>query len=646
MKNHEELLTKLLKAVDNFSIERDRSDVNEEKKAAYDQQADAIAEELINDGITIDEMRAFFENIEEELSEEERARSDKNARYCYQYCPAGARLYNVLMERAYQATMFDDKGAIELINHFIKDNEWSLKRNDRQYFRENAPKTLGVLLKKVLGSDSSIIFDLNLSALVCAYLFNMADDDLIALISDDPDEQKIQLQYTLGVMCNSEKRMSVDHRNDRIKTQAALLQCIKDKTFLTGVLRDFIIRSNDAGQVILSGANETIKLLIDAGADVNKTHMDESYSSRASQEFLKGHDGMSILCLLTRWGVSLNGLNFEVRSNEKRREMIRVTLENADVAINRDDVTALGHVVKLRGYISERFKGVQQLYLNELVRIIAIINNDKTEPNEKIKQEKRVNDLVRELVTHGLTVKDIPGLIKPIQDTLIKEGVKEQNWWPDKERIVSSSLREAQSRLYEKIFDNECREREKLLVKAKKTLRWGWFIVPLVIALGYYIAYRIKKYRGSTVVAFDMSFELFTEIPVQSGHTLRDFGSFYGRVDQKQIGTYPVHEKKKTKSMRCRKAIVFRRDIKDLKVDEEQAKQFKENKAIGNYEFAGLMPQTFFGVSHLADGASLKKDVRIYTTLFNGQAENFEKTLKHKVDLDGLDKQKASWVKV
>lgn len=347
--------------------------------------------------------------------------------------------------------------------------------------------------------------------------------------------------------------------------------------------------------------------------------------------------------------------------------MKKTVLEKADVSIGskaqREGDENLYSALELLDLYNPNneahHKSAQYLYLNELVRIIRIINSNKTNEDEKKRQEKRADDIATELVANGLTVEDIPSLLNPIQNELIKKGNEDKDWWPDKQREDSSCLRELEARLYEKIFENEYQDREETWDKAKSALGKWFLIIPLFFAAGYAIAYAVKKYKTSTLVAYDMNWELFSEIPPKNSGARdgkRDWGSWFGRIDDKQIEKFPV-KKKEDEPLHCSKAIVFRSDVKYIppeniseKIDldtEDLSEAFKEGKKISTFKYADLLPQAFFGTSHLKENAELQKDIRIYTTRYNHQDRRLEHTLKHNIELDeNLDQEATTWIKV
>lgn len=322
---HEEMLNLLLDTV----VDSQNTFFDETVRAQFSLQADEIAKELLANSLTLNNMNDFFRDIKEEMDQKEPTSSEDedqkenfktletlnfeanineaailcrkilNGRQsCFsgpmdlldfffcenRYNAARNHFYSALMEVALDAKSFNIEHATNLINQFINDNAEALKSHMRRSVFP--PKALSKLLKKLAEHDDSIKFSVNsndYSAFEIAYLANVSDDGLIELISNDTEEQKVQLQYTLGVMHPNSGRMNGLHTNNRIKTQSTLINQISDSDFLTNVLRDFILRPNDGGQVLLKNSADSVRLLMVAGANVNATHMDKNYVSAAAK---------------------------------------------------------------------------------------------------------------------------------------------------------------------------------------------------------------------------------------------------------------------------------------------------------------------------------------------------------------------------
>lgn len=113
-----------------------------------------------------------------------------------------------------------------------------------------------------------------------AFYLNVAGEaDCIALISDDSQLQKIQLQIALGVLANDPGRLNKIPTNHCLLLQKELITKIKDTEFLTDLLRDFIIRSCDGGQICCPNASATIAMLIAAGANPYVDRLSLNYHS-------------------------------------------------------------------------------------------------------------------------------------------------------------------------------------------------------------------------------------------------------------------------------------------------------------------------------------------------------------------------------
>ncbi len=290
-----------------------------------------------------------------------------------------------------------------------------------------------------------IYFKENLETFWNAYNDDEIDEEVcISLISDDPHIQKQQLQITLGILGPYTKggRIIAEHQNKRLKLQEALIQKLSEEEqrnpsilpFLSSVLREFVFRPCDGGQIPSPNASTTIKLLMDAGADPNFDHLDINYQS-PGEDFVNFHfAGITLLEEVSQH----KNLNAETIIENKKMQR---ELEKKPVKIANSPEILLCNLVHLINGIKEGGgrdrKGTAVRMVNELiehgyheknlnklfdfVKLNYFKKYDKREDDDEIKKSlpsafMMAEDFIRDIMREKKLLEDFQNAFESVDD--------------------------------------------------------------------------------------------------------------------------------------------------------------------------------------------------------------------------------------
>lgn len=253
-----------------------------------------------------------------------------------------------------------------------------------------------------------------------AYLLNVPDEICEQFISTDADTQKIQLMNALGAIYGQAGRdphwKNLINKHD---VQQVLIDKVKHhpdaKAFFSKLLRWYVTWVNDNGQVPKTGCEQTITMLINAGADVNTT-TDHTFDT----DVIKGHEKFTEQARTT--------FQIGARFYDTFQDSCRIMLETADVAHQCcfDDLP--GTPMTLMQYLSRqreqhpRLKKQMDLlsadYFFELARVLAMLTS---KPHDKATLQRRADALVNELVENGFDHKRLADVLQQSPYAKLKE---------------------------------------------------------------------------------------------------------------------------------------------------------------------------------------------------------------------------------
>lgn len=454
--------------------------------------------------------------------------------------------------------------ALKKMREAYKRSQWpqsrdqSLSDEDLKSYQENVvSRNIEELGEPGASSTNKWGYDYQFIKKAAAYFAKEIDEEAPDHISEDSDEQKEQLKIILGLTYTGDvRRMGEVHRNYLVKTQKALIQRLSmggHQDFLSDVLREFIIRPCDMGQIPCPNMLETVRNLIEGGADVNRTDFSDDYQS-VGIEYARGISmGRDLLSMLCEWTEDFTHY-YRGRHHTESPELMKLILSLTDditrvaqrkgggptSSVTIVSGTPMEFALSMKQSFvppSNRILFMQSLYFKSLISVVKQLRETPADQ----KQQERAEHFVFELVK-GIDVKELPYLLNKIKAELTSDEL-------DKESI--SLMREAEAHILEKIYQTELAERKPYLEKSKQNFQRWYFIIPIFIGIVNRIIYAVKN-KKATVKVEDL--------------TRAEFEVKYQKYGQ---GTYKIKFPTKGETdPTLRKAVVFGRNNTGYKTED------------------------------------------------------------------------------
>lgn len=410
----------------------------------------------------------------------------------------------------------------------------------------------GYYFKEKLGED----FEDSLGKFLKTFWYTEAtDEECIALISDNPNIQKMQLQIALAVSDHKGTRIDTPY-NQRLVLQKALIDRIDDKSFLSSLLRDFIVRPCDQGQIPCPHAHETVKQLIDAGADPNVDYIDINYDS-PGLTFLNQYSGLSAFEML----IPFTNPGF-------KHVNLALAMMNALGEQSEEKPT---HTPEILFYMLMHAIIDKEFFL-------------------------KMSAIISEIADLEITAEELPQIIKNVEVMYTPILEKLNNDDPKKQTLIER-FRRAEALMLEGIYLNERRDEHRYLHRMKVSLYFAPLILPLIITAIFGLIYLYKKSNTvHTVQKEDLAITEFKKSYEEETDT--EDKEFVKKLSSTYAMKFPIKEK--GAEVKLRKAIVFN--------EKTSGAQYIHNPY---YQLTSI----FNGTSKIPEDqeGKLKNDVRIYS---------------------------------
>lgn len=289
----------------------------------------------------------------------------------------------------------------------------------------------------------------------------------IALISDDPNVQKMQLQMAISVSDPQTDRMGRGHDAPELTLQETLINLLcKDKDpanmlYLSSMLRDYVVRPCDTGQVPAPYADKTIKLFIDAGVNPHIDYLDPEYDSPGFNHTGQ-YSGRTLPELLGIWLQHGPDLHNHSRLKAMQEALLKSKLTPQTTSNTPEQLFQI--LVTTGGRL----------------RLIQLPTSTLGSDHQKIRI-KAGQKIADQLLRSGITIENLPDLVLRVQKQL-EDKVNYRKNDPKSYNLFANNLRRATALVMEAIYKKEHMRELQYLQVIKICLILTPLIIPLFAA--------------------------------------------------------------------------------------------------------------------------------------------------------------------